>query len=322
MLRATACGVATLIALMATGRVAWGLDHRASGPVASDTLRLHGASGCVLADRLPAAIERLGGAQALERLPVTSVTASQDDSGTWTAALELRWPEGDEHRLTRASTCDELVERTALILAMAADQIRPAEPIRAPPTVSSSAPNTSVPVPATARRGSHALWLTGGGQVDTSIAAGTGAEFGYGYRRSSWRWIAAVSTWWVPTWLDDLSPAVRIDHTVVGGVLGVCRVSPQRNRWGVGACVAAEAGVADTRTKDTAVNKPALDPWVALRADIEVVARIAPTVALRASMPLVLPLLRHRYRMTGIGPVYAIAAFQVRLLLGVQLQFR
>lgn len=317
------------------------------------TLEWAAPANCPTRDHVVAEIARLLGhpAETAATQPLTArANVSLVENGSWQLRLETITRDGAETRTMDGSTCVEVADATALILAMAIDPdaVRPASassgPVdasSAPPTpIASSAPPTAVeslpsaaPViaaspapsssapPASDRPWHITIRTTATVDFGTFAAAGAGTEIAMGVLFSRVR-IELSATYWLPQFTPIAPPSVQ------GGVISMVEAGAR------GCFVLARVPVADFETcvrfdlgSMIGTGQGVLFPttgsalWGAAMAGLGGGLSPVRGLSFRAYVDGGATLLAPTFVITGIGQVHQSSPAFVRGQIGVEVHF-
>lgn len=285
---------------------------------------------CPSRARVEAEVVRLlGGAVAVPRGGAVQARALVAHEQQWSVSITTHNAGQTGRRFIEASSCQDLADATALIVALMIDpdavaahardtEVEPQAP-PAPPPVTAAPPASgppSRPVEVLAAIHGQASWglLPG---ADVGVAAGVGLaaqrwrvelRASYGLRRDQ---VARAPT----------VPEAYGEFNFLGGALAAC-VNLGGAEVAFGPCADAEAGVVSAKGRGVSVGFPARATWLALGAGAYASIALGRHVAIPLHVDLLAPLLRPEYVIKEVaGTVFQAPALGVRLLAGMAWHF-
>jgi hypothetical protein len=242
------------------------------------------------------------------------VTRSADD--VWTLRLATEVDGRKDERDFVAASCAELAATAAVVLAIAVDP-SPRQP--------ASVPQATATAPSTSRAPRFpSLAITAGVSATAGALASPalGAELGVAWLPPKAR--LEVEGLWLPA--SDVSGArqgTAGSFSLLAAVLSACW-SPLSGRIRPAPCLGVEAGrlEAEAEASPGVVPKARATPWVAGEAGGVLVVIVAPHVAVRARLDLLVPFVRDSFTISGIEPaIHTPSPVAGEASLGVEVEF-
>lgn len=270
-----------------------------------------------------------------------SIEVAPDPRGGLRGSLELSWSDETERRTLRGESCHAVARASAVIVAVALDPLAIAEEVipepssEPEPSPEPASPSTPSPenektppvepsktapedIPRRQPQWSHRLRVAGGIDYGTLPSIGGVATVGYGAARGLARLEAAV-LYRTPT------SARYPDMPSVGGsfqlIAGTLRACPRfvTGRLEVPVCGGVEAGSLRARGRADLVEVK-WKPWLAATADATAVIDLGRRIALVVAVGTAVPLIRSRFHITGLPPLFRVGPVGLRSLLGLEIR--
>jgi hypothetical protein len=314
--------------LLAAPRLAWADPPRAR----LAWVRADGAERCPDASVLRRSLAaRLGRDAIADDAPFSfEVVASREaPSAPWSASVFVRDASGSllaERRLTAPTDdCAALTDAVALALAVTLDDAPPDAPV-APPVVAppppSPAPPPAPPPPArapVARRWRFAARALGG--IAVAIAAAPSPVVGVRVELTpprGPRLYAGAS--WITSSTSAFAPG-EVGVSIAGASLGLCPLVARTGSLDLALCAGVFAGTLTAEGRGFVTNRAETLPYVALEAAPTARWNLSRHLDLSATLEALVPLIRDRLVVDGVGEAFQPAAIGLRGTIGVGLHF-
>jgi hypothetical protein len=287
----------------------------AAGPAQASAVELEwtAPAGCPSEAAVGAVLERrLSAVNSAEALAISAQV--QAVAGGYRLKLHARAGELERERELQAADCEELVQATLLIAALLADVAASQRAGAAEPAVEAGGDPESPSVGWYAR----AHWLSDLGALPE---LGFGPGFAFGLAISDLRFeLGALYLLPQPVHVPDRQQQVG-SLRVLALSLGACHRTFHDGRFALGPCAGAEygrvLGESENVTSPAHADAPWVLGWGGLRAEFEITADWAATLALLAGLPFD----RARFEIEGLGKVHELPAVLGRLQAGLEWRF-
>ncbi len=266
-----------------------------------------------------------------DALREVAIAVTRDPEGGLRASLRLAWEDEVEHRTLRGESCAAVARASALIVAVALDPFATAaevfpepepasepSPPPAPPTT--PPPTTTEPTPPALPRStwSHRLRLGGGIDYRTLPEVGGRVLVGYAATRGYAR-LDAGAFYRTPT------TARYADRPAVGGTFQIVAASLRAcprlvaGRVELAVCGGTEIGTLRARGHAD-VPDVRWKLWLAGTVDATTAIDVGRRIAVVADFGTTVPILRPRFHVTGLPPLFRTGAVGLKALVGLEVR--